>query len=166
MKPILFICLIALSGCAYGYADQEGKPYKSQTYTTPKRTEVVRMEKKEAQPGAEQAEGSPAKPACGVDTFEIHFYSPTSRITKTVDCAERKIVQIQRNPMGDGSLQQAREAGLPEETWYVLVDPDGLRANYLSNAEFIEIAGEYDLDFLGKYQKEDLLIYEYRGPTE
>ncbi|QDG54177.1 hypothetical protein FIV42_26570 [Persicimonas caeni] len=122
--------------------------------TTQQHSQVVRST-------SEPAQAEPSSP-CGVDTFTITRYSPEGRVAKTIDCVERRVVNVKREPMGHSQLVEARQAGLPEGNWYLLVDPKGLRAKYLSNAELIKISKQFDVEYVGKDRQRNLAIYEYR----
>lgn len=159
--------IVVLQGCAYGYAGREGKVVTEQRSATP--VEVVKFEDPEAARatnGAEQAErrGAAASP-CGVRFFDVHYYSPTTRIVKTIDCVDRTVTNLMRSPVGQTYLQEARAANLPQEIWYVLVDPQGLRSIYVPNEHINRIAQHFRLEFVGRDTVNDLLVYKYLEET-
>lgn len=155
------------SACAYDYAAEEGKvvvekePEAKASVVELEEPSVEKQQRAAARTSPEPKQAEPSSP-CGVDTFTITRYSPEGRVAKTIDCAQRKVVSVTREPMGHSQLVEARQAGLPEGNWYLLVDPKGLRAKYLSNAELIKISKHFEVEYVGKDQERNLAIYEYR----
>jgi hypothetical protein len=178
---LLFLAALILpAGCAYNYAGQEGEEQQQREVTED--PNVVQIDDGEQSDGSDdpdgdeestEAEGDPAESAestsgepnsgCGVEVFEIHYYDASTQITKKIDCQGREVVSVNRSPISQSKRQAADSSGLPEETWYLLVDPKGIRAKFLTNDQLITISREFDIQFLGRDQKRNLLIYEYRG---
>lgn len=184
LKKGIFLALLTATGalassCAYDYAGQESKAVAEKEPVV--KPEVVELEgaptstqqvepAADSQPADSQQTNSPqsdpqqAEPSspCGVESFTIARFTPEGRVAKTIDCVQRKVVRVEREPMGHSQLVEARQAGLPEGTWYLLVDPKGLRAKFLSNAELIELSKQFEVEYVGKDRRRNLAIYEYR----
>lgn len=164
MSPRLSIALavLALSGCAYGYAGQKGRDRVEPTEET--NVAVVEVKKTDAPEEDEAAEAeappTPESP-CGVDTFDIHFYSDGAQVTKTIDCVSRKIVNVSRTPMAQSHYMKARAAGLPEAAWYILVDPKGTRGDTLNNTALLKLSLVFEIDYFGRDANSELLVYLY-----
>ena len=167
LKTSLLIAVSALAcSCAWGYAGEDGKVVVEDQPEA--NAQVVEFEgsaepkdKPVVQTSNEPTETEPDSP-CGVDVFTLERYTPEGRVIKAVDCVQRKAVSVKREPMSHAQLEQARAAGLPEGSWYLLVDPKGLRAKYLSNAELIKISKQFEVEYLRKDRQRNLLIYEFR----
>lgn len=163
---------VGVASCAWGYA---GKPTEKSAETKEKDDpNVVEVDEQEGSSADEQTsekadqkdgrnsdagEESP----CGVEDFEVHYFDASTRVTKKIDCVEREVLSVNRSPISRKQLRTAKDAGLPEDTWYLLVDPKGLRAKFLTNDQLIKISREFDIQFLGRDEQRNLLIYEYRG---
>lgn len=163
----LLLALFALaSACAYGYAGQEGKERATDVQKNPT-VKVVTVKdapaekKDEQEPAKKTVESAKPESPCGVPTFQIYYYTNASRVTKTIDCTARKIVDVQESPMAEANYAEARSAGLPEASWYVLVDPKGLRADYLDNANLLKLSRQFQIDYYGRDSGRDLLVYLY-----
>jgi hypothetical protein len=160
--------LALASACAWGYAGEEGKVHVEQQPEA--NTKVVEFDDSspaDQQPVVRESDESqitePESP-CGVSTFVIRRYDLDGVVEKTIDCVERKAVSVKRMPMSDDQFSEARASGLPEGTWYLLVDPKGLRSKYLSNAELIKISKHFSVEYVQKDRQRNLLIYEFRDP--
>jgi hypothetical protein len=168
LKSLLFLALVATaSSCAWGYSGEEGKVHtEPQAQTSPTVVEFKDSpQADDEQPMVRQSDAPQAtKPQspCGVSTFVIRRYDADGVVEKTIDCLERKAVNVKRMPISNDQFQEAQSAGLPEGAWYILVDPKGLRAKFLSNVELIKISKHFDVEYLQKDRHRDLLIYEYR----
>lgn len=172
LRNLVVCSLCALfASCAWGYAGEEGKVVtEPQAEQNPQVVELEQNEEsatsktdtKNTEPSEPPPEASEPQSPCGVPTFTIERYTPEHRVIKTIDCVERKVVNVKRTPMGNSQLEEARAAGYPEDTWYLLVDPKGLRAKYLSNAELIKLSKRFDVEYVTKDRQHNLLIYEYR----
>ncbi|MFU8805183.1 MAG: hypothetical protein ACNA8W_15315 [Bradymonadaceae bacterium] len=172
-KPLAWIGLVFLAvvmtGCAYKYAGQEGRNYPDERTAPPPPTQVVSVtgvdEDGDRKAGSSDAEKpdveEPQVVACDVPTFDVYFFDATTQIIKTIDCTNRRVVNVNRGPIGRSYYQEAREANLPEETWYALVDPKGERARYLSNPQMKSLGDHFSFRLLGRDLKNDLLVYEY-----
>jgi len=173
----LFVSLVAVvlfaSSCAWGYAGQT----EDEDETAPESSDdpnVVEVaddaggeppdstSDETARSGAESS-GDGDRSPCGVETFEIHYFDDSSQVTKEIHCARREVLEVKRNAIDPEKLHSAEQAGLPKDTWYLLVDPEGVRSTFLNNDQLIRISQEYDVQFLGRDEHRDLLIYEYRG---
>lgn len=156
------VALVGAAGCASGHAGQssaESSPGDDQ------QTDRPASETTDAGTHEQQTNGGdPEEPsACSVDSFQLHLFDDSTRITQTVDCEKREVVEVRRSSFDEERREAAEQAGLPRNTWYVLVDPKGLRSTFLSDEQIVELSREYDLRFLGRDTERDLLIYEYRG---
>ncbi|MFB6373283.1 MAG: hypothetical protein ABEN55_09260 [Bradymonadaceae bacterium] len=180
------VCLVlTVANCAWGYAGQSDRDEATESETDDASAVEIRDENGDDKSDAEgerQATGESGEPdspvdgtgtagasadgetsPCGIETFEIHYFDDSTQVTKRIHCARRKVVSVKRSPMTQKKLRSAEQSGLPEGTWYVLVDPKGVRSSFLTNDQLIRISREYDLQFLGRDESRDLLIYEYRG---
>ncbi|MBA2661476.1 MAG: hypothetical protein H0U74_04230 [Bradymonadaceae bacterium] len=151
----------SVSGCAWGYAGREGRSASEPSPGQTTDAEMVTINHEDPPRQSEPKEEPKASSPCGLPTVDIYFYNPTTRVVKTLDCVERTVVNVLRTPIGQTAFQEARAANLPEDTWYVLVDPQGLRSNYLSNQNIVEMSQHFEVRFLGRDLTHDLLIYEF-----
>ncbi len=167
---LALLCACFLGGCAWGYAGEDGKVVtEPQVHQDTKVVKFDESPQADDQPAVQSSkEAKPADPGspCGVDTFTIERYTAEKHETKTIKCADHTVVHVERTPMGDTQLQEARAAGYPEGDWFVLVDPKGLRAKYLSNDELIKISKQFDVKYLDKDRTHDLLIYQYNDRVQ
>jgi hypothetical protein len=156
----LIVGAVLLSGCAYKYAGREGRVYTDERTAPPPPTQVITVQVPEEERERLAPQPQP-EPACAVRTFDVHFYDASTRITKTIDCEHRRVVNVHRTPMGRTFYREAREANLPEQTWYLLVDPIGNRDDVLSNQDLMHLAQHFSVKLLGRDRSSDLLVYEY-----
>lgn len=158
----------AFSGCAYGYAGKEGKRRSEREYKP--RVKVVTIKESPDDEDPKPDEDKPDKPdkpdavtsPCGTPTFEIFYYSGSTQVTKTVDCLRRSIVDVKRTPIGESAYSEAQSAGLPEGSWYLLVDPKGGRGDFLNNAQLLKLSREFSIEYYGHDTSRDLLVYLYQ----
>lgn len=172
---LMILCsllVLAGTGCAWNYAaGTESEEESEQTEPARDDPNVVRIESEpnggtsatSTQNGGGDAGDEDSSSPCGQRTFEIHSYDESTRTTKRIDCRHRKIVSVNRAPIDEEQLEAAERAGLPKSTWYVLVDPKGQRPEYLTKDRLMQIQREFDLRFLGRDDRRQLLIYEYHG---
>lgn len=172
---LLLTAALLLSGCAYGYAGQEGQRREEPEQKTNTRVVEVREgpdpnEEQEEEGGDQDAtafeESTQAESPCGVRVFDIFHYSGSTQVKKTVDCLDRAITDVQRTPMKEASYVDARAAGLPEDTWYILVDPKGVRADYLNNAQLLRLSRQFEIEYFGRDASRDLLVYLYQDDVK
>ena len=184
LLAIAFVVLIvgtggSGSGCAWGYAGQEGEKEKTNNVKgDPNLVEVDDEDDEEdeddeaserqsdavdSEDGDDPTAEADAQSPCGIRTFEVHYFDSSTQVTKQIDCTQREVVSVNRSPIGQQKLRSAEHAGLPESTWYLLVDPKGVRSKFLTNDQLIKISQEFKIQFLGRDEKRNLLIYEYRG---
>jgi hypothetical protein len=163
----LILCLL-LTGCAYGYAGQEAKT-RTDPRDQPKKSNVrvVEVSEKEKEASDDETAGEAPPPAedtspCGVDTFDIYYFTGSTQVTKTIDCIERKVTNVNRTPMGETTYVDAKAAGLPEGSWYILVDPKAIRANYLNNDHLLKLSREFEIEYFGRDASRDLLVYLFK----
>lgn len=161
---------LGLSACAWSYASQRDEPgSKKKREAEPKVVDVPGpseddSSKRKPSAAPDGPDAGPREPVqCAVETFDVHFYDESERVTKRISCKHREVVDVQRSAVTEAQLKVAREAGLPEETWYILVDPEGTRSKFLSRQELLEVSREFDVQFLGRDAERQLLIYEYRA---
>lgn len=154
MKYLLVLGLaVTQFACAYNYAGKEGK-----VRTEPKKdqnTQVVTLDKDKEDAAPPKTDDSP----CGVKQFPVHFYNATTSMTRTVDCVERTVVNVDRAPMGESIYNNQKTSGLPEDRWYIEVDPKGLRAAFLNNQQLLKLSREFNIEFHGRDADRGLLIY-------
>lgn len=162
---VLVGTLCVLSSCAWEYAGRDGH-VPTQKKTTPDSRRLQADQPDEVAASGDDAASSKQESLCATPTFTIERFTPQSRIHKQIDCATGEVVQTKRVPMTDSRLRQARADGLPEDTWYVLVDPSGLRTRFLDNDALVQLAQRFELRFLGKDDQRDLVIYEYVDSVE
>lgn len=159
IRIVLALFFVA-SSCAYGYAGQEGKR-RTEKENNPS-VKVVEIKEGPADDEKEpEPEPKPESP-CGATTFHIFYYTDSTQVTKTVDCMQRAVVDIQRTPIGETTYVDARAAGLPESSWYLVVDPKGIRANFLNNAQLLKLSREFSIEYYGRDSSRDLLVYLYQ----
>jgi hypothetical protein len=160
------ICLTVLVSssvsCAYRYAGEDA-PDRHYRERQQDDASVVKLEQPEqgsspVKTSNEQRAKSPESP-CGIDTFELHRFDTEKRVTRTVDCRTKEVLKVERNPLGQTQLDALRGRGHPEQSWYLLVDPEGLRSNYVNNVELMKMRQQFALEFEGKDRREDLMIY-------
>lgn len=157
----LLACGVLLSGCGYGYAGQEGNRRSQREYKQSTRVITVREQPPEPVKPEPEPEPEPESP-CGTPTFDIFFYQASNQVKKTVDCERRAVVDTQQTPLAQASYASAREAGLPESTWYLLVDPKGQADGVLTNAQLLKLSREFAIEYYGKESSRDLLVYLYQ----
>lgn len=167
VSPLLHTSIVVwlLSGCAYGYAGKEGKRPAEREYEPSVKVVTVKDDPgDEAADDTEPPQPPPAEPEspCGTPTFEIFYYSGTTQVIKTIDCIKRTIVDVQRTPIAQDAYSRAQADGLPEESWYLLVDPRGTRAGVLSNAQLLKLSRVFAIDYYGRDTGRDLLVYLYQ----
>lgn len=157
--------LCVLGSCAWEYAGRDGN-VPAEKETAPHSRPAHAEQPEQVSKGGDHAAGTARQSSCTVHAFTIERFTPESRVEKQIDCASGEVVQTKRVPMTSTQLQQARAAGLPEDTWYVLVDPSGLRTRFLDNDALVQLAERFELRFLGKDGERDLIIYEYADRIE
>jgi len=173
MALLVVATATGLGACAYNYAGQPGKSDPEEEGSSDPTVVDFESESESDSDSSDNsasdgqggdADSGPAESdsPCGVETFKIHYYDASTRATKTIDCSKRKVVSVNRSPISQSELREAQKTGLPENTWYLLVDPEGLRASFLSNDQLVGVSEEFDLQFLGRDDERDLLIYEYQ----
>lgn len=161
------LAAVYTSACAWGHANQSEENRRPDDRNA--ESAVTR-----AKPGADDGErpgpATPARPEsrdepidCTVETFAVHYYDEDERVTKQISCEDREVLGVQRAALGAEQRRVAREAGLPGETWYLLVDPEGAHPDVLDRRELLEISREFDVQFIGRDAERGLLIYEYQG---
>lgn len=173
LRLVFVATLVTLAaGCAWGYAGEDSKVVTEPQ--APQHTEVVKLDQSPqakqqphdqdstASASSDQSASADQGLPCGVATFTIERFTAEKRELKTINCVERTVVHVERTPMGATQLQAARDAGYPEGQWFLLVDPKGLRAKYVSNAELIKISKQFHVHYLDKDREHNLLIYEYK----
>ena len=165
LRPQFLVLLVALSGCAYGYAGQEAKT-RTEKEVKPS-VKVVEVKEDPDDEGGDTDETETTEPAepespCGTRTFDIFYYTSSTRVTKTLDCVERSVANVERTPMGETTYIDAQAAGLPEGSWYLLVDPKGVRANYLNNDQLLRISREFEIEYFGRDSERGLLVYLFQ----
>lgn len=169
-RLLLLFSLLTTMSCAYGYAGQEAKTRTDPRDETKTNTRVVTMKEKddgdEKKPDDDPPEPEKNTSPCGIPSFEIYYFTGSTKVTKTIDCAERAVSDIQRTPMGETTYVDAKAAGLPEGTWYILVDPKGIRANYLNNDHLLKLSREFEIEYFGRDASRDLLVYLFKEELE
>jgi hypothetical protein len=155
-----------IAGCAPGHAGQsaaesstDGDRRTDGPASGPTDAGQTEGQTQVARTGGDPDEGS----ACSVETFQLHLFDDSTRVTQTVDCEDREVVEVRRSSFERKQLEAAEKAGLPRDTWYLLVDPTGLRSTFLSDEQIVQLSREYRFRFLGRDTERGLLIYEYRG---
>ena len=157
----VLILIVALSSCAYGYAGKEAKRRSEREYKPTVKVTINENDKKEEQQDEPEPAKQPESP-CGTPTFAIHFYSGSTEVTKTVDCTRRSVVDVKRSEIASGAYADHQAAGLPEESWYLLVDPKSTRDGYLNNAQLLKLSREFAIEYYGRDTSRDLLVYLYQ----
>lgn len=156
------VCLaLWMTGCAYNYAGREGRTFTDERTAPPAPTQVVSVQVPEEERARLAAQREEESRRCAVATFDIHYFDPTTRITKTIDCNERTVVNVSRTPMGRTFYQEALEAKLPPETWYLLVDSRGERPALLNAQQLTQVSERFSVKLHGRDLSQDLLVYEY-----
>ena|SRR5690554_3853510 len=143
------------SACAYNYASREGR----RTTTSEASTEPA-AEANAGEPSASAKPDEPKPDVCAQLTFEVHYFDDEARQTRQVACEGGEVLSIQRAPTTGSFLDRARQARHPERTWFVLVDPEGLRTRYLTNRQLRELQSRYQAELVGRDPVEDVLIYQ------
>ncbi|RVU48230.1 hypothetical protein EA187_01990 [Lujinxingia sediminis] len=161
---VALLCL-ALQACAYNYAAREGRRAAS---TEPESTAAP--ETGASTDTAHQTEASSKQPAheavedegdiCGRLVFEVHYFDAEARYVRQLACESGEVLNVQRVPMTNSFLERARQARHPEQVWYVLVDPEGLRTRYLTNPQLREVQARYQSELVGRDPIDDVLIYQ------
>ena len=162
---IIGLAAMLVTGCAYRYAGEKApdRHYDEE----PDDARVVELEEDDSrvQTSDEQKAKAPESP-CGLERFEVHRFDHEKRITRTIDCRSREVVKVERAPLGQSQLDSLRDRGHPEDTWYLLVDPEGLRSNYINNVELLKMRGQFELAFEGRDNSEELMIYTLQEKLE
>ena len=159
----LSICFLFTS-CAYGYAGQEGKQRSEETIRQD--VKVVEVKKVETKPVDDKtapvrtSKMDPDSP-CGISRFSIYFYERGSRVEKVIDCKARKVVDTKREGFEPALYEEAVASNIPQQTWYFLVDPHGGGNAELSNDHLIRLSREFQIEFFGRHEKRNLLIYTF-----
>lgn len=159
MRLILYILAFALSGCAYSYAGQDGKSRDESS----KKQDVKIVEVKPAE-NPQETEPEPVTnldpdSKCGIARFSIHFIEETATREKVIDCETKAVVETKQP--GPANYEQAVASNLPTKTWYFLVDPHGAGATELNNDHLIKLSRQFEIEFFGRHQTKNLLIYTF-----
>jgi hypothetical protein len=160
---ILVTALLGMAGCASGSAGQSSAESSTRDDQQPDRPASGPPDAGQTEEQTEVDESGEEASACSVETFQLHFFDDSTRIAQTVDCQQREVVEVRRSSFDQKHREAAEKAGLPRHTWYLLVDPKGLRSTFLSDEQIVQLSKEYDFRFLGRETERGLLIYEYRG---
>jgi hypothetical protein len=157
---LLGLSVLISTGCAYNYAGEDApdRHYSEEKSDDARVVKVKQADESTVKTSREQKAKSPDSP-CGVETFEVHRYDPEKHMTRTVDCRTKEVVKVERKPLGQTQLDTLRDRGHPEDAWYLLVDPEGLRSNYVNNVELMKMRKHFELAFEGKDRREELMIY-------
>ena len=159
----LTLLIMFASGCAYGYAGQEGKTRAERQYKpTVKVVTVEEAPDDEPEEETKNEEPAAVESPCGTPTFEIFYYSSSSKVQKTIDCSQRTVVRTNETTLGEAAYASAQSSGLPESSWYVLVDPKGVRSEYLNNAQLLKLSRQFTIEYFGRDAARDLLVYLYQ----
>jgi hypothetical protein len=165
----IFICIVA-TGCAYGYAGQEGKNRAKRP--DPKNVRVVEVDDREGSttPDNEADEPIPVEPEpesspCGVETFVVEQFSPEGALRKTIDCRTRSLADVERVPLSDNAYQTRKNNGYPVGKWYIVVDPKSVADGVLNNDNLLQMSREFELDFHGRDSESGKLIYLFMSPV-
>lgn len=166
----LFICLIT-SGCAYNYAGQEGK--NRQKRPDPKNVEVVSVEEdEEAKRDTETDESVPTDPVepeaspCGVEKFDVHQYAADGLMKKTIECRSGDTVDVERVPLSDNAYQRMKDDGYPPGKWYIVVEPRSVADGVLNNDHLLQMSREFEIDYFGRIDGGDQLVYLFLSPVQ
>lgn len=146
------------SACAYNYAAREGRRTTTSEASTEHATDANAGEPSAASASAEPDEPKPE--VCAQLTFEVHYFDDEARQTRQVACEGGEVLSVQRAPATGSFLERARQARHPERTWFVLVDPKGLRTRYLTNRQLRELQSRYQAELVGRDPVDDVLIYQ------
>lgn len=161
-RAIVFLLLS--SSCAYGYAGKEAKKRSEREY---KPTVKVTVREAEEDPDEKEPDEPPPEPKkpespCGTPTFQIFYYTGSTQVVKTVDCKQRSVVDIAQTEIPSATYENQQSAGLPEASWYLLVDPKGQRADVLNNSQLLKLSREFSIEYYGRDTARDLLVYLYQ----
>ncbi|TXD39201.1 hypothetical protein FRC98_02030 [Lujinxingia vulgaris] len=118
------------------------------------------MEQATTSPAQAGGEDTPEEDVCARLTFEVHYFDDEARHLRQVACESGEVLSVQRVPMTNSFMERARQARHPERTWFVLVDPEGLRTRYLTNRQLRELQARYQVELVGRDPVDDVLIYQ------
>lgn len=152
----ILLLVFALAGCAYNYAGNEGKVRKEPVQNT--QSKVVELQKgtNAEEPEVEQVPESTSP--CGIEQFSTYYFDATTQVERTIDCASKTVVEVKRKPLGESLHSDRKSLGYPEDSWYILVDPRGVKAAYLNNDHLLKLSKEFRIEFHGR-AKNGLLVY-------
>ncbi len=166
----LILPLLVATGCAYGYAGQEGKNRTKRPEAD--NVKVVSVEEDaDKQNSNEPVEELPTEPVepegspCGVETFVVEQYAPDALMRKTLDCRSRDLVNLERVPLSDSAFQRMKTSGLPVGKWYILVTPKSVKDGVLNNDNLLQMSREFELDYHGRESTEGRLVYLFLSPV-
>ncbi len=167
---LLAAALLTGAGCAGGHAgapsserppERDGPAVETVSGGEPHATDSPGTDEPSAERDEQKRTSSPI--TCPVETFEVHRFDESTRATRIIDCARREVVEVQQSPLSRTRRRSAEKAGLPRSTWYLLVDPQGARHEFLDADHVSDLSRAYDLRFLDRDASRNLLIYEYTG---
>lgn len=166
MAPRIALFILALfvhTACSYGYAGREGQRRSEREYkpTVPVVTINEDPDDADAKPTKPAEPAEPESP-CGRATFEIFYYTGSTQVTKTVDCLRRSVVDVKRGDIPEDTYARAQSSGLPEASWYLLVDPTGEQPTFLNNAQLLKLSRQFSIDYYGRDTTRNLLVYLYQ----
>lgn len=155
------------ASCAYGYAGSEGKKRSTEKHVNQSVKVVEVKEQDEEADGEEEperdapTETTEAASPCGVETITLFYYTSSIRKTKSLDCASRTTANVEETAIASSAFDEARKAGLPEGSWYLLVDPKGARPDFLNNDQLLKISRRFTIEYFGRDSARDLLVYTF-----
>ncbi len=156
-SAVVAALILFLSGCAYNYAGNEGKVRKEPVERT--QTEVVEL-KQTSTPADEAREALEPESTskCGIEVFTTYYYDATTQVERQVRCDDKTVVEVKRKPLGESLYTDRKKLGYPEETWFILVDPRGVKAAHLNNDHLLKLSREFRIEFHGR-AADGLLVY-------
>ena len=154
------MCLLAV-GCGYSYAgntaDIEHVPDKDQE-VIPTQTKAPTEEKTVTIRTNDDIE-SP----CGVEAFNVYYMESNRRMTKRIDCRSGTVLEMRSFKVSENDHRHHVSINLPTNAWYLLVDPTGTRADYVSNDELLKLSKYYSVKYHDRVANSAYIVYTFLG---
>lgn len=162
MRFLLLFTVCVLCGCAYSYAGKDGKTREEESIRQDvKVVEIKKDEKEKKNDSLKPMQTSKVSDSpCGIAKFSIFFYEKGSRVEKVIDCKARKVVETKQDGFETALYDDAQASNIPAKTWYFLVDPHGNQTT-VTNEHLIKLSREFQIEFFGRHEKKNLLIYTF-----
>ena len=158
--PFAAAFALLLSSCAYNYAAEQNEGETTSERQQSSKVVTLKEGPEETQPPKPVTPPEMESP-CGVEQFTIYFFDSTSQIEKKIDCTTKKVVDTKQSKVDAALFKSQQNDNLPPGTWYLLVDPAGANISYISNQSLLKLSQQFQIEFFGRHESKNLLVYSY-----